>query len=49
MGKKQLVLNIPADLRRWLEQRAAEESRSLNYIASQVLEKARVEQERATA
>lgn len=45
MGKRQLVLNIPVELRRWLEQRAAEESRSLNYIASQVLEKARAEQQ----
>lgn len=44
--KRQLVLNIPTELRAWLELVARDQSRSLNYVATQVLEAARRSEER---
>ena len=41
MAKRQLVLNIPEELRAWLELVARDESRSLNYVATRLLEDAR--------
>lgn len=41
MAKKQLVLNVPTELRAWLEQKAKAEDRSMNQIATRALEQAR--------
>lgn len=49
MERRQIVLNVPVEVRRWLEQQAAQQERSMNYIASQALDKARREHERKAA
>lgn len=40
MAKKQVVLDVLADLRAWLEAKAKGEDRSLNQIATRALEQA---------
>lgn len=49
MAKKQLVLNVPTDLRAWLEGKAKAEERSLNQIATRALEQVRAAEETKAA
>lgn len=49
MSKKQLVLNVPIELRAWLEEKAKAEARSLNQIATRALEQARLTEQGSAA